>query len=167
MNYKDWNPTPATAARAAKIWRRMLEKPKYDNGDTGLTGFLLQEIASHYKSNATPEILDAFEKEMTTMLLTPNEDGRCETNFYCDYGPDKKLIELAEKVGLKMEFPIKTSMNIHPDYVTYRFGYSAPWVYHYLLSNGRWFVTTLVGDEIESIKKHLVDGTPLSWTVED
>lgn len=167
MKYDDWNPTPATAARAAKIWRMMLENPKYDNGAEGLTGLLLQSLASKYKSNATPEILDAFEKEMTALLLTPDENGYCETYFSCDYGPDVKLSQLAEKVGLEMQFPIKTSMNIHPDYVSYRFGYSAPWIYHYLLSNGRWLVTTLSGQEIEAVKKHLVDGAPFTWTVED
>ena len=164
----EYNPSEHTAARAALLWKRMLANPKFDNGDKGFTGIMAAGLAAMIPANTTADLLDAFEVKLREAILTPDERGYFEAGrLSVDYGPDHILDATAKAVGLKVEFPWKTSMSIHRDYLTVRGGYSAETLNHYRLPNGKWLVTSLYGSEIEKIKKFAMDGTVPTFTVED
>jgi len=162
-------PTERTAKRAAELWKRMLAKPKFDNGDNSLTGGMAVAMVSMIETNTSTELLDAFGEKLVEKIMTPCErspDYYEATRLIVDYGPCPALDEAAKEVGLKVQFPWKTSVNVYSDTVTARYGYSAETINHYALKDGRWLITTLSGSAVEDIKSHVVDGTPLEFTVE-
>lgn len=167
-----YNPTERTAKKAAEIWKGLLRAPKYDNGDHGPTGAMTQFLVSKLKSNATEEILEVFGEELVKLILTPSDtspDYYPNSRLHVDYDPCKPLRTAAEIAGLKMEFPWKTNMNIHADFVSVAAGYGSDWVNHYALDNGKWLVTTITAShtELEMIKAHVMAGAPLTFKVED
>lgn len=169
MSDTSYNPTKKTADRAAELWRSMLSRPKFDNGDSSSNGGIASMMATMIPTNTTAALLDAFAEKLSERILTPSE--RSPDYFDCanlsvDYGPCMALSECAESVGLDCQFPWKTTMWVHADSVSVRNGYGAETIYHYALSNGKWLITTLQGSAIEDIKKHVVEGTPLEFKVE-
>ena len=66
-------------------------------------------------------------------------------------GADVFLRQAAERAGLKMEFPWKTTMHVENEYVCVSNGYGSAYVYHYPLSGDRWLATTLHGDDISKV----------------
>lgn len=163
------NPTLRTAKKAAELWKSMLRKPTFDNGDKSEAGLFTSMLASLSPSNATDEILNVFGEKLTEKILTKSDkypEYYPNTTLGSDYGPDLTLDQCANESGLKCQFPFKTVVWVMSDCVQVRNGYGAEAVFHYALDNGKWLVTTLCGSEIEKIKKYVTDGTPLEFKVE-
>ncbi len=152
----------------------MLRNPKYDNGDNSFAGMVTQTLA-HMVREAKPTSMDAIDRfgvELKKILMAPLEweaksyrQGEPTTKYTTlfdymsvDYGPDIPLSEAAKRAGLEMEFPWKTSMRLCENYISLSYGYGAPYVYHYPLSDDRWLVTTLSGNDIGKIISLIEDG---------
>jgi hypothetical protein len=159
----DYTPNPRIVDRAVELWVDLLRSPVYDNGDETLAGVMSQCLVQGIPRNNDEETLARFAIELREILLSPLQwesdgwDGKktCYTTLFqdldVDYGPNTPLTEAARRSGLKMEFPWKTHMRLREKYLTFAVGYRAPTSYHYPLSDGRWFVTSLYGDDIEKL----------------
>ncbi len=166
---REYNPTERTAKRAAELWKRMLRRPKFDNGDQSGNSGVAVMLAHMIPTNITEELLDAFADKLVSLIMTPDEKDPeyfPNSRMHVDYGPCHVLSGAAESVGLKIEFPWQTNMWVHADSLSVRHGYGAETVFHYALENGKWLVTTLSGPEIDKIKRYVVDGTLPEFKVE-
>lgn len=166
--YKLYKPEEKIVDRAVELWKRMLKNPKFDNGDSSPTGFFAGAMAKMIPNNATDEVLQAFGEHLKNALM--NIDPEYKSEYYhsylsVDYGPDKVLHTAAEKAGLKMEFPWKTTMHLWTDHVSVSAGYGAESIYHYPLSDGRWLMTTLSGSDISKIIAYC-EGQELAFEIE-
>ena len=165
------NPTKETAKYAANIVREWLENISFmDTGEQDLERKVIGDIMTMKIQESNPisnETLNAFIKDLEQAMLTQNEHGYCEmASIHIDYGPWGSIAELATKHGIHYShFPVKTTMFVNEDYVSVRKGYGSPNVFHYLLENGKWLITTLSGKDIDKIKDHVVNGTELAWVV--
>jgi len=163
-------PSEHTAARAALLWRKMLASPVFDNGDNSFAGVMSQGLAAMIPTNTNDTLLEQFEAKLREVIVTPDAERK---DYYpasylsVDYGPCEPLENAAKAVGLNVQFPWKTNMNVYRDYLTLRAGYSSETQYHYRLDNGKWLVTTLNGSEVEKIKRYVLDGTLPEFSVED
>lgn len=161
---KEYRPSERIVDRAVSIWRRLLENPRYDNGDTSFPGGMCMAMAKMIPNNANADRLDSFCGHLRKWLLSPDDEQRgtfwSKQSLAVDYGPGRGLIEAAAASGLKMEFPWKTSMWINDDHLHVRAGYSAETFYHYPLADGRWLVTTLSGSEISKVIEYIGGGKP-------
>lgn len=169
MRDSNYNPTARTARKAAELWKNMLRGPKFDNGDTSLSGGMATVLAGMIPVNTTDELLGAFADKLAERIMTPSEtspDYYNSASLHVDYGPDLALSECADAVGLKCQFPWKTNMWVRGDMVSVSYGYGAEAVNYYALDNGKWLVTTLSGSDVEKIKKFVTDGTLPEFTVE-
>jgi len=160
-------PSEQTAKRAAELWRRMLENPKYDAlGSTGTPEDvrnmgMASVMASVLPNNATAELLDALAEELAKQLMNPDRSTYERISLGVDYGPDLLLAEVAKTVGLEMQWPWKTRMYIDGDRcVSVSAGYGAEDVYHYPLPGNRWLVTTLSGSDIVKVIEYVDGGHP-------
>lgn len=156
------------ANKAADIWKSLLKSPVYDNGDKSENGILATALAMQLPSNTTDELLDKFKEALVKKLSEKWDEGGMHFWMDVDYGPCGILDEAAEEAGLNVQFPWKTSVSIHLESkaVSVSAGYGAEDIIHYDLENGKWLVTTLHGSEVEKIKDHVVNGTPLEFKVE-
>ena len=154
MNFNN-PPTERTARRAVTLWKRMLTNPKYDylgehcSREDAAQHFQMEAMGispTKLPNNSTSELLDAFGDELYKRLMDDSLSSYERKTLGVDYGPDKILAEAASSAGLKMEFPYKTMMWVHDEYISVRYGYGADIVNHYPLSNNRWLVTTLSGE---------------------
>ena len=150
----------------------MLQNPKYDNLGSNspetpetVRACTMSSMLAHVSNkNNMPDVLQKFGEELRKILLAPldweyvNPHNK-EVNKYStlfrqlsvDYGPDIPLSKAAERAGLKMEFPWKTTMSLNEDYLSLGYGYGAPYVYHYPLTGDLWLTTTLYGDDMKKI----------------
>lgn len=159
---RETEPPPKMWERAAEIWRRLLEKPVYDNlGDqpARIEDFFAQSLVDKLPKNATPERLAAFKAALLERFLDTSRDLFTRAGTHVDYGPDGLLRGAAEAVGLVLEFPWKTSVWVSDTYVSVRAGYGAESVYHYPLENG-WLVTRLSGSDISLVIEYVNGGSP-------
>ena len=167
----EMTPTKETAKYAASIVREWLEEISFmDNGEQDLERKVMGDILTMKIQESNPisdETLNAFIEDLEQEMLTQTEDGYCEmSSIHIDYNPWGKLAELADKHGIHhSHFPIKTRMFVDENYVSVSKGYGAPNLFHYLLDNGKWLITTLSGKDIDKIKDHVVNGTELEWTI--
>jgi hypothetical protein len=168
----EYKPNEAVIDKAISIWKKILLKPKYDNGDDAspIAGML----ASLTPNNANDQNLESFGKELKILLMNSDKEheGKYNTIYYhtsidVDYHPCKILQIASEKAELKLEFPWKTSMYLYNDKLSFSYGYSAGHIHYYLLKNGKWLVTSLTGDDIEKIKEYVTEGKELNFQVED
>lgn len=147
--------------RAVVVWKRALANPVYRNTlpherEHGQMEAMNAMTALLPKNNTT-DVLDRFGAELKDLLTngymyTPTYGDKVPTlrktrSIHVDYHPDEVLKIAADRAGLKMEFPIKTSMYINQDSLSFSMGYGAPNDYHYPMPNGRWLVTTLSGEK--------------------
>lgn len=168
--YKEYQPNERIVDRAVALWMAMLANPKYDNlgsesresPESQSANKMASVLAGMVPKNNTSEVLQRFGEELRKILLAPLEwesTWGAETKKYTtlfsrmsvDYHPDVPLATAAERAGLKMEFPWKTSMSLAEDHLSLCYGYGAPYLYHYPLSGDRWLVTTLCGDDITKV----------------
>ena len=166
--YEPYRPVEKIVDRAVELWKRMLKNPKFDNGDPSPSGFFAGAMAKTIPNNATDEILQVFGENLKTALMNPEPEYKQEffhSSLGVDYGPDKVLHDAANKAGLKMEFPWKTSMSLWTEHVSVSAGYGAERVYHYPLADGRWLMTTLCGSDISKIIAYC-EGKELSFEIE-
>lgn len=175
MPYKKYQPNERIVDRAIMVWTAMLENPKYDalgpnspeSLGTILSNTMTSMLTAAANKNNTPTVLRRFGIELKKILmhghkLKYNDKTEYETiPFYLtvDYHPDHHLSAAAERSGLKMEFPWKSSMFLDGDYLAESFGYGAPRNYHYPLSGNRWLVTRLSGEDMPKIIARVEDCT--------
>lgn len=164
MNYQ---PNERIVDRAVHLWVQMLGDPKYDNlgpnslepPDSFIANKMAAAISSQLPRNNTPEVLARFGAELKKLLMGPTKwksdyGGEYEQTIDylgVDYQPDRALALAAERAGLVMKFPWKTTMHLRGDTLSVSCGYGAAHVYHYPLTNDRWLVTTLYGDDMPKI----------------
>ena len=164
------NPTKETAKYAANIVKEWLENISFmDNGERNLEGKMFMDVMSMKIQEANPtlkETIEAFVEDLEQEILKEEDGYHPLGSIHIDYGPSRELMELADKHGIHhSHFPIKTTLFIDHDYISVSKGYGSPYVYHYLLDNGKWLITTLHGKDIDKIKDHVVNGTELSWEI--
>ena len=163
-------PTKETAKYAANIVKEWLENTHLmDNGEKDLERKMFMDIMSMKIQENNPvskETIEAFVKDLEQEILKEEDGYHPLSSIYIDYGPYGEIAELADKHGIHhSHFPIKTSMYIDHDCVSVSTGYGSPHIFHYLLDNGKWLITTLQGKDIYKIKDHVVNGTELSWEI--
>lgn len=158
-----YKPNPIIIDRAVEVWKQMLSNPKYDNlGEDSpeppssiSSNRLASLITSALPKNNDTETLEKFGEALRHILL--NDGLVTEKKEYIpiylsvDYHPDGTLQDAAKAVGLKMEFPWKTTMHLLENHLSVSMGYAAPYVSHYPLKNGRWLVASLEGRDIDKI----------------
>lgn len=161
--YQEYVPNERIVDRACALWVAMLKNPRYDNlgedspesPESIFANKMSSVLAAAIPKNNNDTILAAFAAALKRRLMEgePSTGGgkRYHSYFSVDYGPDKILSDSAQEAGLKMEFPWKTTMSLGADYVSVGYGYGAPYVYHYPLSNDRWLETTLSGRDIKKV----------------
>lgn len=118
-----------TAARAAAEWwakqvgapvQRLVEPSQRDFASDFAELHFLGESAKHpVPEGAAPVFVAELEQRIEKML------GRTDwVSLGVDYGPDLELYEAAKAAGISgSRFPVKTHMNITPQYVTASLGY--------------------------------------------
>ncbi len=161
---REYQPNPRIVNRAVELWVEMLAAPRYDNGDPSPAGFMTAALANIVPKNNEAEILARFGEELRGILSAPleweykNSHSGAVTkhttlfnSLSVDYGPDTPLATAAERAGLKMEFPWKTSMYLSENHLWLRRGYGGSHEYHYPLSDDRWLVCALSGDDMPKI----------------
>ena len=118
-----------TAARAAKWWTDFLRNgAPLDNGDQSLTGALTMLLALEAQAaiaeSITPEQIDKFESELSTLIMG-NELG-CSLGV--DYHPGPFLRQAARQAEINLDGPMlpwKTRMQISGDTIKVSQGYGA------------------------------------------
>lgn len=163
---EDYQPSPRTAKRAAFLFTELCRKPKFDNGDLSLTGMMCQTLAERLPHEPDGQKLIAFRDGLEQFLLEEDDKGYRHASLDVDYGPSLYIANIADRIGLKVQFPWKTNVWAYRDHVTVRAGYTAETIYHYALDGGKWLVTSLSGSEVEKIKKFVLTGEVPSFTVE-
>ena len=176
---RNYKPNPRIVNRAVELWVEMLAAPNYDNGDNSFAGAVTQMLVSKIKANNTPEVLVKFADELRAILSGPHKWLSYPTHYagqpkptappveyetlfnslHVDYAPDIPLADAAKRAGLEMEFPWKTNMYLNEDYLSLTRGYGGALEYHYPLTDNRWLVTHLYGEDIGKIIALVEDGT--------
>jgi hypothetical protein len=174
----EYTPNERIVDRAVAIWVELLTKPKYDNlgknsGESAtsqMQNTMASVLAERCPKNNTSDVLTRFAKELKPFLMEPTEyttvnykketvtEKRMFNYLSVDYHPDIPLAMAAERAGLTMQFPWKTSMFIDNNYVSVSNGYGAERIYHYPLSNDRWLAAAISGDDVVKIIKLVEDG---------
>lgn len=168
--FKEYVPNERIVDRACALWVAMLSNPKYDNlgkdspesPQSIMANTMSSMLASMLKKNNTPEVLTKFSAELKTILMNGHSGkwthgDKADFKFGAvnhlsvDYGADIHLKAAAEKAGLEMEFPWKTTMGLNADCLYLGYGYGSPYVYHYPLAGDRWLETTLSGGDLSKI----------------
>jgi len=153
--------------RAVELWKRVLEDPEYQvvEKDASAEDQIYQAkcsgLANMVPNNATPELLEAFGKELKQRLLKGDEAGYKTTSLDVDYHPDKTLADSAQAAGLKLEFPYKTHMHLYFDCVSFTCGYRSEQICHYPMKDGKWLTTTLRGSDIAKVIEYVEGGKPV------
>jgi hypothetical protein len=137
--------------RAATVWARLLEHPKFDNGDKSANGGLafVLSVMANKNANNDKDTLDKFVDALTTIVMNTESGNEYQVRWLeVDYHPCVALANAATAAGLNIAvWPCKTSVQIFEDRVTVRDGYGAGAKNHYLLSDGGWLITDLDGDD--------------------
>ena len=126
------------------------------------------------EKSATPEGMDKFEQALFDSLQTPrkynNDDPDSEVYYEnrvsCDYGPCQVITDAMKATGIEFTNPIKTNIWIEGNCISVSAGYGAREVYHYPISDGRWLITTLRGEDISKVIEYVEGGTP-EFTIEE
>ena len=165
--YEEYKPNEVIVDRAVELWIDMLKYPKYDNLGPNSpestyskhVNGMASMLATRAPKNNTPEVLEAFGRELKAILIGPFEWSNGSNRYvdtvnelHVDYQPDIYLDTAAKRSGLKMEFPWKTNIRLYNDSLSLSYGYGAETVYHYPLLNNKWLITTLSGSDIVKIK---------------
>lgn len=172
--------------RAAELWARMLLKPKFDNGDSSANGFMSAGLVAlgnnNIRSNPGFETTVGHFREVLAERLKflRDHDGeptgkmselyRMENSLDVDYDPDATLRWAAMTAGFervdKTLFPWKTRMQFYGNYVAVSYGYRAPEIYHYPLSDGRWLICRLRGEDMPKIIEAIETGKSIGFEIE-
>lgn len=159
--------------KAVDIWCKAIHNPIHDNGDDSEQGFMGSLLISmntqsskEGMSNIVKQV-EIFRDELTSRLKGQNENDRLNRWLDVDYHPCSLLMECAEKADIPANmFSIKSCVAIYDDHIDVRFGYSAKSVKYYPLPDGRWLLTSLSGDDISKIIKHVMDSNSIGFEVE-
>lgn len=152
MHSETYKPNERIVDRAVWVWIQLLN-PECNS----LIKDFPVSVHSVMRNNA-PEAFDRFGVELKKALMEPNETGHYVYCLDVDYTPATELKNAASKSGLCVEFPQKTAMWIHDNYLSIRYGRGEEAIYHYPLSDDRWFITTLHGEDIIKIIALIEDG---------
>lgn len=160
---------PRIVQRAVWLWRKLLENPKYDNlGNTGTpqekeTMGVASMMADMIPKNNTSDVLDRFCAALFQKIMDNHNPWLCTS---VDYGPDGILQDAAKEAGLDMQFPWKTNVWVQEDFVTVSAGYGAPHMNQYPLSDSRWLITDLRGDDMPKVIEAIESGIDLGLRIE-
>jgi len=176
--------------RAVELWCRALKRPEKDNGDQSYHGAIGRGMAEANmeaqiaKVDDYPAAIERFREILVKRLkfardhegeLTGKGAGsahperyRLTHGLHCDYNPDRELAEAAEEAGLPLSaFSWKSDVSYYGGKaVSTSFGYGVGDTYHYPLSDGRWLVCKLQGEDMPKIVKAVEEGH-LTLEVED
>jgi len=178
-----------TLERAVELWCRALKNPRYDNGDKSQTGFMsmaLQTLAADKDLKKVWDFSAAVERFRSILLeklkwLQDHDgepggeiDGEKRAIVYfphhigCDYNPDPVLREAAAAAGIpESAFSWKSHVGFYRSgFVTASFGYRAPTIYHYPLTDGSWLLCSLSGEDMPAIIRAVEAGQLPELTVE-
>lgn len=174
MTHQPYTPNERIIDRAITLWKRALEAPIYRNEPLGAAtsqNLMAGVMATMIPKNNTPDVLDAFGRELKDSLMRQHQGERnpdylfYERSLCVDYDPCTLLAKAATTAGLRMQFPWKTYMDIQQDCLSFSMGYGAETIYHYPLANDRWLLTSLRGGDISKVIA-AVDGGELKLLVE-
>ncbi|TMP51432.1 hypothetical protein [Pseudoalteromonas sp. S1688] len=169
------NPTNILIEKAVDIWCNALKNPRFDNGDSSLTGAMTNSMANELIGKAIENEPDLdkkilfFKEYLTADLIekSKNEASYFWASLSCDYGPDKNLQLAADKAGIPYNlFSAKSNVYINETFLEAKFGYGVNNTCYYPLPDGRWLKTTLRGDDMEKVINSVMDGNPLGLEVE-
>lgn len=180
MYRREYQPNPVIVDRAVKLWVNALRKPEYKmhaDGDRSAeaarsAAMLNWATEKQNENNQDEEVLKKFAVALKDILMNKQASSRNPDYIHyvdylaVDYHPCEELEKAAEVAGLKMMFPIKTTMQLDEDYVSFSMGYGVQTSNHYPLKDGRFLVTTLRGSDISKIIDHYNTGNPLSLDVD-
>lgn len=160
MNQKPYD--PRIVDRAVELWKRALANPVYQttaprDGAAHLSHTIFNKLIESSPRNNTPDVLDKFGEALKEIINTPSERGGYVYSLDVDYNPCPQLFQSAITAGLNITFPMKSSMYLNEDRVSFSMGYGNPTYYHYPISDNRWVVTTLRGsiDEEQALKEFI------------
>lgn len=166
--------------KAVDIWCKKLLRPQFDNGDTSENGFFGMVLATinietaKSKIKDMPNRVEIFRKSLTDNLLrirdTPNDKEYFPRFLDVDYGPCRSLVDASAAADIPhSQFSCKSSVHMADDKVTASFGYGAPRINYYPLPDGKWLLTTLLGDseDMNKIITSVMAGNPLGLKIED
>lgn len=162
MSRPDLMPDDRIIDRAIHIWKQALSSPVYQNlgpGEFDMGSMMASAMADRLPKDNTPEKLLKFGEALKGLLVI-NDRGYFDGYLSVDYDPCQILYEAAKAADLKMKFPWKTRMNIDVDHISFAMGYGAPNIYHYPLTDGRWLVTSLYGNEIGKVMAYVNGESP-------
>jgi hypothetical protein len=165
--------------KAVDLWCKKLVAPSFDNGDksergfmaAGLTGMVVEKETEgiHDMADRIEKFRAAVTDELIRLRDNPGKDECFSFGLDTDYHPCRILAEAAEKAGIPESlFSWKSSVSMREDYVSTSFGYVAPYIRYYPLSDGRWLVIDLTGyNDMQKVIDSVVNGdNPLGLTIQ-
>lgn len=175
-HWGSYQPNETIVDRAVELWVRAINKPKFDNGGKDFGNFMAGQLAGMMADKHVPTEgqLAVFRMELKTLLMNEvsmeqlRDEPETEkslryfhTSLGVDYGADLILSCAAKRSSIHESlFPWKTNMSLSAGYVCFGVGYQSPWMYHYPLSDGRWLVTQLAGEDIGKVIEYVEGGKP-------
>ena len=113
---------------AVNWWAKIIQKPKFDNGDKSEAGIIGMGMASLLVKEVNQEQTEKFKIELAQKLRS-NERSRYQ-GLHTDYAPCQMLEEAMLSAGVNIDnAPYKTNMNFKDDGTVWvSYGYGAEWV---------------------------------------
>lgn len=168
--------------KAVDVWCNELRNPKFDNGDTSDSSLFSNSLQAKLCSQLQGEInlneeIEKFRINLTDIIKKDVKEKSDPVRGYyvwleVDYDPCSMLRKAIEgtKLHPKM-FSIKSSVDIHDDIVSTRFGYGVRDTYYYRCED-KWVISKSQINEKERdilplIVHGVTDGLIKSITLED
>jgi len=108
---------------AAEWWADKIISPKFDNGDSGLSGFFGMTMASQLVEPIADEKREKFISHLSKYIES-KLDADLSPYLSVDYGPSVDLKDAAEFAGISSNnFPWKTNMWVDKNHVSASYGY--------------------------------------------
>jgi len=106
-------------------WAKVIQDPKFDNGDSSMAGGMGLMLAEMTKTNVTDKQLQIFANRLRSLLTSDDSIEREGLN--CDYGPCEILRVAMDEACIPLtQAPWKTNMNLRDGKVKVSYGYAAP-----------------------------------------
>lgn len=153
MQKQVFTPFQLAVSRAVAWWNKTLNNPKFDNGDSTVSGALVSSMAKMLSMSSPPkdESFVSFSRYLYEGIINKIDTKTNEVILSVDYGPEGLLREAAEYSSLPTtSFPYKTVMWIRKDEVMYRYGYGAPIKFLY-------YTKDVIEKKIEDAKRYMVE----------
>lgn len=114
------------AELASAWWSKVIQNPKFDNGDMSRTGAISSVISKMLVKKLNEDQISNFKQKLKEIILEHIKDDDYTFILGVDYGPCRYLTTAAEYAGVSINnFPIKTSMWISRNHLMVSYGYCA------------------------------------------